>query len=40
MLLADPQRRGDVCRALRGLGEGELHNCHFTGNRAQAWRIE
>jgi D-glycero-alpha-D-manno-heptose-7-phosphate kinase len=40
MLLADPQCRADVCHALRALGEGEIHNCHFTGHRAQAWRID
>lgn len=37
-LLVDPARRPAVARALTALG-GQVTNCHFTEQGAQAWRI-
>jgi D-glycero-alpha-D-manno-heptose-7-phosphate kinase len=39
ILFADPQDRAAVCAALRALGGGEFHGCHFTEQGAQAWRV-
>lgn len=39
ILFVDPERRGDVRRALHSLGEGEIHACHFTKQGTQGWRV-
>jgi D-glycero-alpha-D-manno-heptose-7-phosphate kinase len=39
ILFVDPERRSEVRRALQGLGEGEIHACHFTEHGTQGWRI-
>jgi D-glycero-alpha-D-manno-heptose-7-phosphate kinase len=39
MFFVQPDRRMDVIRSLTPFG-GQISNCHFTKNGAQAWRIE
>ncbi|HIJ96529.1 MAG TPA: dehydrogenase [Desulfuromonadales bacterium] len=38
MFFVPPDKRMDVVRALHGF-EGQVSNCHFTSNGAQAWRV-